>query len=184
MITILIAGADRTAYVQFHTLRIENILTKQVDRCVFSIQNNVGYAPEVGASVIITDNGTRVFGGVIVRRTQTSAAVGLVEYSVECSDFTRILDQHLIAETYEDMTIDAIIADIVANWLPAGFTTTQVDAPLSVDYIQFKYEPVSDCLRQLADLVGYDWFVDYEAESRLPATRFIKRFRRYQHASI
>jgi len=115
----------------------------------------------LGREVVIEDSGTRVFGGVIVRRTDKSPAVGIIDYEVECTDYTRILDQQLVAETYEDMTVNQIIADIVANWLPSGFTTTNVDCSLSVDYIQFKYEPVSECLKQLAEIVGYDWYVSY-----------------------
>lgn len=163
MVTITIGGEDVTGYVVWNSLRIENILTKQVDRCTFTIRSYVGhsYNPIVGRQVLIDDSGTRVFGGVIVRRTEESPSIGIIEYDVECQDFTRILDQHLVAETYEDMTIDAIIDDLVANWLPSGFTATQVDAATSIDYIQFKYEPVTECLRQLAELGGYDWYVDY-----------------------
>lgn len=161
MVNITIAGADRTTYVQFPSLRIENILTKQVDRCTFTLENKVGYAPAIGAQVIITDGSTRVFGGVIVRRTQLSASYGSVSYTIECSDFTRILDQKLVSETYERMTVNEIIDDLVANWLPSGFTTIQTDCNVAVDYIQFKYEPISECLRQLAELVNYDWYIDY-----------------------
>ena len=163
MVTIAIAGVDRTGFVLWQTLRIENILTKQVDRCTFTIRNfasNV-YRPNIGNEIIIMDGATRVFAGVIIRRSDRSPSLGIIEYDIECQDYTRLLDQHLVAETYENMTIAEIIDDLVANWLPAGFTSVQVDAPVSVDYIQFKYEPVSDCLRQLAEIVGYDWFVDY-----------------------
>lgn len=160
-VLVTITGIDRTSYVVWQSLRIDNNLTKQVDRCTFKIRNTLGYAPVVGGEVVVTDNGTRVFGGVIVRRTQNSPAVTTVEYNVECSDYTRILDQHLLAETYENMTVGEIITDIAASHLPAGFTTMAVDCDVTVDYIQFKYEPVSDCLRQLAELVGYDWYIDY-----------------------
>lgn len=168
MVTISIAGTDRSNFVVWNSLRIENILTKQVDKCNFVIRNpdktGTSFIPLMGRQVIIEDSGTRIFGGVIVRITERSPVVGVIEYSVECSDFTRLLDQHLVAETYENQTVDQIIADIVANWLPSGFTTTQVDASVTVDYIQFKYEPVSDCLRQLADIVGYDYFIDYDKD--------------------
>lgn len=165
MVNITIGGADKSNFIVWNSLRIENILTKQVDRCTFTIRNpdkngNI-YKPPVGREVIVTDGSTRVFGGVIVRISESSPAVGILEYQIECSDYTRLLDQHLVAETYEDMTVNAIIADIVANWLPSGFTATQVDCSTTIDYIQFKYEPVSDCIRQLAELVGDDWYVDY-----------------------
>lgn len=162
-VVITIQGVDRTSLVQWSSLKIENILTKQVDKCSFKLwkYGDKTFKPVIGREVIITDNGTRVFAGVIVRTSVEVVDYPKVEYSVECSDYTRILDQHLIADTYENMTINAIIAHMVANWLPTGFTATQVDATQVIDYIQFNYEPASDCIKQLADIVGYDWYVDY-----------------------
>ncbi len=161
MVTVSIGGSDKSAYVVWDSLRIDNILTKQVDRCSFKIRNTVGFKPAVGREVIITDSGTRVFAGVIVRRTESSPAFGILDYTIECSDYTRVLDQHLVAEVYENMTITAIVQDLLTNWAPTGFTSTQVDEPTVVTYIQFKYEPVSACLEQLANIVGDDWYVDY-----------------------
>lgn len=166
MITLTIAGTDRTSFVATESLKIENILTKQVDKCRFIIRSygSKNFKPVVGREVIILDGATRVFGGMIVRVEEKLSAYPLAEYEVQCSDYTRALDQHLVAETYENKTINEIIADLVANWCPTGFTATQVDAPVLVNYIQFKYEPVSDCLRQLAEIVGYDWYVDYSKD--------------------
>lgn len=163
MVTISIAGLDRTSFIVWESLRIENILNKQVDRCSFKIRNfgSKIFKPVIGREVIIIDSGTRVFGGMIIRVEENLLTQAIIEYRVECSDYTRLLDQHLVAETYENQTINQIIADFIANWLPTGPTMTQVDAPELIKYIQFKYEPVSDCLKQLAELVGYDWYIDY-----------------------
>jgi hypothetical protein len=161
MVTLSIAGVDRTSNIAWDSLQIENVLNKQVDRCTFKILSygDRVFKPIVGREVIVADGATRVFGGIIVRITEKLAGYAIVEYTVECSDYTRLLDQHLIAETYQNMTINAIIADMVANWLPAGVTATQVSSTFVVQYIQFKYESASSCINQLADLVGADWYV-------------------------
>lgn len=163
MVSLIIHGIDRTSQIQWDSLRIENILTKQVDRCTFKIwaYGDRTFRPVVGREVIITDGSTRVFGGLIVRVSATGLDYPKTEYSVECMDYTRLLDQHLVAETYENMTIEAIISDILANFTPGSITDGGVDCLTVIDYIQFKYEPVSDCIRQLAEIVGFDWYVDY-----------------------
>lgn len=163
-VVLTIGGINRTSYVLKDSLRIDNIITKQVDRCTFVIRNSVGYIPAVGREVIITDNGTRVFGGVIVRRTDQSPVTGTTQYQVECSDYTRILDQHLVAQTYTDTTVEAIVQDLIDTWAPAGFTYTQVDCPVPITSIQFKYEPVSACMEQLANIAQADWYVDYNKD--------------------
>lgn len=166
MVTITIAGTDRTNLVELNSLRIDNVLTKEIDSCSFKIRKfgSRTFVPKVGNTVLIDDTGTTIFGGVIIRVFQETIGDAIVVYEVECSDYTRLLDQHLVAETYEDMTVNAIIADLIANWAPTGVTGTQVSCSIVVDYIQFKYEPVSDCLRQLAEMVGYDWYIDYDKD--------------------
>lgn len=166
MVTLSIAGTDRTSFVALDSLRIESVLTKQVDKCKFTVRNpnrsGQTFRPSMGREVIVADGATRVFGGVIVRVVTKSPSSGILEYEVECTDYTRLLDQHLVAETYENVNVNQIITDLIANWLPSGFTMTQVEASdFYVDYIQFKYEPVSDCLRQLAELTGCDFYIDY-----------------------
>lgn len=165
MVTLSINGIDRTNFILTTSLRIENILTQQVDRCTFTIRNpdktGASFVPVVGNEVIIVDSGTRIFGGVIVRRVDKSPSVGIIDFDIECSDYTRLLDQKLVAETYEGMTVEEIIDDLVSQFAPAGFNTAQVHCTQSVNYIQFKYIQVSECIKQLAELVGYDWYVDY-----------------------
>lgn len=167
MVTITIANTDRTDWVDWGSLRIDNILTNQVDRCTFVIRNpdlsGGTFKPTVGNEVIITDGSSRIFGGLIVRLTESSPSPGIIEYAIECSDFTRVLDQHLVAETYENMTVGEVINQIITDYT-TGITTVQVDCTISVKSIRFKYEPVSDCIKQLSELVNYDWYLDYEKD--------------------
>ncbi|HEX5429853.1 MAG TPA: hypothetical protein VFX17_02105 [Patescibacteria group bacterium] len=152
--------AERIVY---NTFRIDNILTSQVDICTFTIRcvSTDIYRPNMGQEIIVLDDsGTRIFAGVITRRTQNSPSFGVIEYAIECTDYTKILDQKLVATTYENMTVEDIIANLIATYT-TDFTTTQVSCMITISYIQFAYLPISECLKQLADLVGFDWYVDY-----------------------
>ena len=68
-----------------------------------------------------------------------------------------------MADVYEDMTVGEIITDLISLYV-TDFTTTQVSCSITVSYIQFTYMPLSECIKQLADLVGYDWYVDYNRD--------------------
>lgn len=163
--TITINAVDVTDKIIATSFRIDNILTQQVDRCTFTIRNKYGETitkPSVGSEVIVTDGADRLFGGVIVRRTDVSDTYGLVDYDIECSDYTRILNQKLVAETYVNMTVEEIISDFVVNWVVGTtFTMNQVECNITINQIQFNYEPVSECIKRLAEIVGYEWYVDY-----------------------
>ena len=65
---ILISNTDVTKKVSLDNLIIENILTRQVDRCSFNIKSIQNYTPTVGAEVIIYDNSlNKIFGGLITK---------------------------------------------------------------------------------------------------------------------
>lgn len=165
-IVVTIAGTDVTERIQANSLKIENVLTQKRDLCSFTILSHSGnpITPVVGQEVVVTyDPGTgsgRVFGGVITELNQTALAFGLMQWKVDCQDYTRLLDRKLIPDRYEDETVDDIIADWAARYFPVGFTTNGVDADVVIKAVSFNYKPISKCLDDLAKATGYDWYVD------------------------
>ena len=166
-IIVTINGTDRTDQVEANSLKIENILTRKRDTCRFNILSHAGdsITPVVGQEVIITyDPGTgsaRVFGGVIVELEQNALTYGLVRWEVSCQDYTRLLDRRLVPDVYTNMTANEIIADLADRYFPSDFTTGGVDADVVVRAVSFNYKPLSKCLDELANMIGYDWYVDY-----------------------
>ncbi|PIU58165.1 MAG: hypothetical protein COS89_01810, partial [Deltaproteobacteria bacterium CG07_land_8_20_14_0_80_38_7] len=76
-----------------------------------------------------------------------------------------MLDRYLVNDSFEDQTIEDIINYILVDkGLDSVFTTVNVDATKVVNYIAFKYETFSSVLTQLAELVNYDWYVDYDKD--------------------
>ena len=165
-VTLTIAGTDRSRLVVAGSVRMLNQLTRQVDQASFDIDKygSRTFAPSVGQEVVIQNGSTKLFAGRIVQVDEQYDKLDLVRYRIQCVDYTRDLDHQLVVETYEDQTINAIIADIKSRYLPSTITTTNVDAPVTVKYIAFNYEYPSDCLKQLAELVNYDWYVDYDKD--------------------
>ena len=164
-IQVQIDGNDKTKFVFWKSLRIENILTTQVDKCTFIINQNYRdqeYIPQVGNEIIITDNGTRVFAGYIVRRDQMSREYKKITYKIECTDYTRLLQKRLVAETYENMTVEDIIKAIIDTYIPTlGIDYTNVNCTKLTTKVTFNYESIQQCIERLSNIVGYDWWVDY-----------------------
>lgn len=78
-----------------------------------------------------------------------------------------LLDQVLITETYENRSIKYIVDDFVANWLPAGITGNNVSTSAdmeTIDFIQFDYARPTDSLRDLADMIGFDFWIDADKD--------------------
>lgn len=164
-VLISINGVDVTKHVVWDSLRIENILTTQVDKCSFKIRSYEGriYEPQAGREVIVTDNGVRIFAGNIVRRDQSASSFNIQEYICECVDYTRYLQKKLVTDTYENMSIQDIITAIINKYFVGfGFTITNVICPKVLEKISFNYEPAQQCIQKLVDMVNFDWWVDYD----------------------
>ena len=161
ILKITIGGVDRTNLINFSTFRREDILTSQVDTCKFKYLKYSGmtWQPAREDTVLIedTDAGTVLFGGRIIDVNIVLLKDGDLEYTCICKDYTTDLDSDLIAQSYTSQTIQQIIDDIK----PAGFTSTNVSGAITVDKITFNYQQVSECLKDLAELVNYDWYVDH-----------------------
>lgn len=165
MISIFINGTDHTNKVLLDSLTITDQLNQSVDTASFTVQRiaSIGktYKPELGQEVIIEDGGTRIFGGQIIDWTENVESTMEITYNVKCKDYTHLLDGKLVVEKYENMSINAIISNIVATYAPAGFTTTNVNCPIIAKTVVFNRVSFSSAMEKLSRLTGYQWRVDY-----------------------
>jgi len=165
-ISFTINGVERKSKVLQGTLKIDNIMTNRRDVCSFIVSTHSGdsFVPSLGQEVIVTDNGTRIFAGVITLITSSPTGYKMVNHTVQCQDYTRLLDRRLVPDSYTSKTVNEIIADMRDRYFPPGFTIANVNANVVIDYIGFNYKPVARCIEELANLINYDWYVDYNKD--------------------
>ena len=165
-IVLKIESVDRTSVIDWRSLRKQENLTSQVDLLTFRIHKygTQTYKPEILDEVELFDGATKIFAGNIVNVEEKVEASRKEIITCTCKDYTHIMDRKLVISSYENETINDIIEDIKDTYLPAGFTDANVDADINVKYIAFNYEQPSKCFEQLASLIGYDWYVDYDKD--------------------
>ncbi len=163
---LTIAGVDKTRSIVLNSIKVENILTNKRDTLSFTIRNHTGdtYVPNMGAEVNLNDTENTLFGGVITSIESEAQAFGVIEHKIECQDFTRLLDHKLVPDTFQNQTVDQIITSLKNSYFPSGFTITNVNAPVEIKYIAFKYKPLAKCIEELAKAINYDWYVDYNKD--------------------
>jgi hypothetical protein len=150
-------------------LIIENCLTRTPDTASFVLENP-DTAPAAGQSVEIYRDSTDnvLFKGVIVSLNKYKLAPNedptyrLYSYRIRCQDYQRFLDRYLVNESYTSSSCKTIIEDFILNFTdPAiGFTTNNVATGPTITKAVFSYKRVSECITEIADMVGYDWYVD------------------------
>jgi len=163
---IKINNIDRTELIEWQSFKIITALTREVDSLFFSISVNSEnpYKPFVGNQVEVYDGDTKIFGGEIIKIEEVIKGGRLISYRVSCQDYTHLMDKKLVFDTYENEKISDIVIDIIDKYCP-GFTSENVEETnTELEYILFNYQTPSSCLKQLADLIGFDWYVDYDKD--------------------
>lgn len=165
---ITINGMDRTSDIISGSIRVEDAINDKTNTCRFQLMDlSSSGMPATDEEVIITlDDDTVLFGGYITSIQQSSISkTGAVMASIACIDYIYLLDRNLVHKTYEDMTDEAIIDDIVATYCPGfGVTTTNVVEGVTIDQISFNYLQPSQCLKKICDLTGRNWYIDYDKD--------------------
>ena len=145
-------------------LEISDLLTKEANSCSFLMQGTYAEKPAEGQIVRIRHKGVKIFAGRIVSITSEKLSANIFNFSIECVDWQGDLDRKLVIEVYEGKTLNYIINDINTNYC-TGFTTTNVADPgETINRIQFNYVPVSEAFSQIAEMTGYDWYIDYDQD--------------------
>lgn len=162
---ITIDGVDKTSSVVFNSVRKRDNLNQQVDNLEFKIlkYGSLTYVPTIGDEVVVTSGATKVFGGVIMKISETTQASKILEYRVTCNDYSQYLKRKLVTERYEDKTVAFIIDDILTTYA-ADFTDTNVIGGLTLNSMSFNRLTVAECLQKLADALSYSWYVDYDKD--------------------
>lgn len=156
---------DRTNHVKWDTLVKTEVLSKEVDRMEFQIIKTPSKTiPNVNDEVVLEEDTIKVFGGVITERNEVIKGGLLVAYDIRCKDYSQYLDRKVVVKSYASTTARSIVLDLISTYT-SGFTTTNVPATTpSVGSIKFNYEQVTRCLTQLADQIGWDWYVDHSKD--------------------
>lgn len=163
---IKINGVDQTELINWQSFRWSQNLTNKQDTLSFRIEHidSKGYTPSVNDEVTLwlgdsLATAQKVFGGNIVEIAESIKGQQIV-IDVSVRDFSFIMDAKLVARRFENQTVAQIIETLKNDYMPAGFTTNNVNCDVTIPAIAFNYIPVSECLKELAQLTGYDWFVD------------------------
>lgn len=118
--------------------------------------------PVVDQVVIFSINSVVKFEGRVLRVGKKLRDSGIAIYQIECIDYSRDANKgELIAEIYTDQTVNSIIADIISRYPQlSAFTDNNVNCTEVIDYFFVDHKRFYEVLRELADRVGYDFYID------------------------
>ncbi len=124
------------------------------------------YRPSLSDDVLLSENGTDIFGGIIDRIEETGVdqqPIADIASEITCVAYNVYADRRFIEETFAaGTTIGTIAATIVTNYLDDyGITLDggQVTGASLTDELVFTGILLSEALDQITTLTGYFWKV-------------------------
>jgi hypothetical protein len=148
--------------IMFDSLNITANLSSLIDDCSFTFKSVDGAIPilQIGANISIYDDDYRIFGGAILSSRQTMDSGKILSITVDAVDYTRFIDKKLIVESFENSTVLEILTYLRDKYWP-GFSVEGVDCDVLIDSIVFNYVEGSVVLNKLAEITGYEWYINY-----------------------
>jgi hypothetical protein len=159
-------GSDISNSVLWKTINFISQLTKDVGTATFSIDQNAANlsgvtVPIVGDTIELSDSTGLIWAGTV---TETEATIQglMLTWQITCTDWGYYFNGVLVKKNYAMMDPHDIVLDLVANFASGkGFTTNHVQkGNFLVPSIKFNYQQPSKAIQSLANLIGWDWYID------------------------
>jgi len=177
-IHIIIGGIEYTDNLRNDSLAIsDEIGTRNV--CTFTlIDRTKSLFFPVGPVVRVWYDDVLIFAGTVdeIRENIVGDVSDTKEMRFSCVDWNQMADRHIVAfradtanQTAGDVfttIVNSQSGDANENLVDEGITTSGVTPGPVVSTISFNYKPASECFDDLADLVGYSWFFDYNKDAK------------------
>jgi len=143
---------------------IEDILTQESNSASFGLDETWTNKPIEGQDVEIQLDGTSIFTGRVVSVQSTRLDGTTFAFQVECTDYTIDLDKKLVVEDYGSDTLYNIVKDIMDNYTSGLTYNNVIDSGTTLAGIKFNYLNPSQCFQRLADITGWDWYIDVDKD--------------------
>jgi len=165
-IRILDNGTDISSSVDWKTIDFVAQITKDVGTGKFNVRQNManlsGVAvPVIGDIIELYDSTGLIWAGTV---TETEATIEglMLTWQITCTDWGYYFNGVLVKKNYAQMDPHDIVVDIVENFAAGkGFTTNHVQVGnFLIPSIKFNYQQPSKALQSLANLIGWDWYID------------------------
>ena len=163
---LFINGVDRTDILKQPSLIVnDNLENRKRLNFVLIIKGPPTYfRPLVGEVVFLFLDGTLIYGGTIETISEVEPVINVAIFlTIQCTDFTHVLDRYLVIKIYDNLTSGAIIKDAVqvfANQNGENIDTANVSDGLTIERSVYGYRKLSDVIRELTNINGFSMFVD------------------------
>lgn len=164
-LTLTIGGVNFLPRYVTGSARITESINNQGNSLTMNLFIKTGQAfPTIGSEIIFKDGARYLFGGFVSKLSPKEYGVGqAIEYRLEATDYTSLLQNKNASQTYESQTLGYIVDDLVDTCIDSGYGVTHANTATgpTISTVAFNHISLRKCFENLAKLTGYIWWIDY-----------------------
>lgn len=157
---VLLRIGERSLNYVGGSLRLKHVVDRR-STARLALESDVQLSLREGERVLLRLNKKRAFTGILSNPVETWPGPENRIYQIEAVSFSALADRRIVTATYQNTTVEAIVADLVSDFLDAENVSIGDIAPgPAVTEAVFSYIPVSRALDSLAERSGFHWYID------------------------
>jgi len=152
---------DISGSCAWKSINLSLVLTKEVSTLSFDVLKSPSVTvPAVGDQIDVYDASGHIFGGTVTESELKIDGGIQARYTITVTDWSYQFDSKMVAMVYTNEDPGNIVKDIVSSYT-SGFTTVNTQLTgYTIPSIKFNYQPPTKCLQKIAQLIGWDWYID------------------------
>lgn len=167
-LTLTIGGVNFLPRYVTGSARISESINNQGNSLTMSLVVKTGQAlPSIGSEIVFKDGVRYLFGGYISKLSPREFGVGqLIEYRLEATDYTSLLQNKNAGENYTNVTLRSIVIDVITKYVNSGYGVTYANTATgpTITTVAFNHISLRKCFENLAKLSGFIWWIDYQKD--------------------
>ena len=123
VLTVVVAGVDRTEYWHEPTATIweDPLNGRGTGSISFVVPVEAGVRFEDGQTIVIKEDGTPRFGGILIEPTEMERGDRnknrVIFFDCQMSDYNILADRRIVSESWSDIEFSLIISGVVTRWM-------------------------------------------------------------------
>ena len=163
--SLTVGGVERVGMLTASSLTISEELNAR-DTATFELFDRTGTVHVGPGQVVqILDATELVFAGLIFsNKARRRSGASRIRHALTCVDFNQLADRHVVAEVYDNLTMKAIVENVLLDHLTTDGVTLDPDFPDGpiIEHIPFNYVSCAQVFDELSTLTGYFWNITDE----------------------
>jgi hypothetical protein len=167
--TIRISDIDRSLYYRLGSLSISAKLGARNTLALDLIDSQNELTFSTGEAVEAIYLGEVIFAGSIDSVREVFPSFDINETTkfirLSCVDYTQFADKRIVTAHYVEQLAGDIVKNLVDKYLSYdGVTKFGIEDGLEIGPLTFEFKSISSALDKIAELIGYDWYIDYDKD--------------------